>query len=298
MRYARLAEEAGFGFIFFSDHFHPWGHQQGHASFLWSVLGGVALSTSSIGLVSAVTCPILRWHPTALAQAASTVGAMSCGRFVLGLGTGERLNEGVTGYWPAFKERLERLEEMVYCLKSLWRGEEISHSGRYFTISKAQLFDAEAVPIALAASGHKAASLAGAVADAMIGLDISPGVIDAFKAAGGQKKPCWTQLSVCWAKSRREAVDTAYRLWPIVALEGARFAKLATPAEVSRACAGITKEDVSAAIVCGPDPDDYVRAIKECFVSGYQAVALHAIGPDQQGFLDFFRQELAPRLKL
>lgn len=296
VEYGRLAEQAGLSFLFISDHFHPWSFAQGRTSYLWSVVGALSQVTSSIDLVSAVTCPILRWHPTSLAQAALTAYQLSQGRFILGLGTGERLNEGVAGIWPPFSERLARLEEMVDLLRALWSGNQITHEGTYFHVERAQLFHTVAVPLALAASGPTSARLAGRLGDALIALGEDLAVLECFDAAGGQEKPRWTQLSVSWAPNREQAVRQAHHLWPVVALDGKRFAQLATPSDVERACANISADDVSAAIVCGPDPEPYIDAIKACFHGGFHGVALHAVGPDQKGFLRFFQQELAPRL--
>jgi coenzyme F420-dependent glucose-6-phosphate dehydrogenase len=296
IRYGTRAEEVGFSFLFVSDHFHPWNHQQGHASSVWPVLGSLCSNTSRALLISAVTCPILRFHMTTLAQAAATVQTLSEGRFVLGLGTGENLNEHIAGRgWPGFSERLDRLEEAVEFLRHLLTGEEVSRKGRYFTVERAQLFNAPAsMPVALAASGPRAAATAGRLGDALISLGDDPSTVEQFLTAGGQGKPKWTQISVCWANDLAEARRTAHRLWPVVALDDKLFAHLETPADFEKACAPITEEDVAAAIVCGPDPLRYRAAINACLAAGFDGVALHQIGPDQEGFFDFWQRELKP----
>lgn len=279
-----------------SDHFHPWNSQLGHSSSIWPVLGALSVSTSRALLVSAVTSPILRFQPTTLAQAASTVCQLSKGRFVFGLGTGEKLNEHIAGQgWPRFDERLERLEEFVLLLRDLLGGSEVTHRGKHFTVEKARLYDApENLPLALAASGPRAARLAGQIGDALISLGADAEVVRDFETAGGQGKPRLTQLSVCWGRDRVQARREAHRLWPIVALEGKAFAQLSTPEDVERACQSITEEEVGAAIVCGPDPLEYRQAIDECLAAGFDGVALHQIGPDQGGFFSFWQRELKP----
>lgn len=295
VRHGCLAEEAGFSFLFVSDHFHPWNRQQGHGSCVWPVLGSLCTCTSKAWLVNAVTCPILRFHITTLAQAASTVQTLSEGRFILGLGTGENLNEHVTGDgWPVFSERLERLEEAVELLRDLLGGHEVTRRGKYFAVERAQLFDApDNLPMALAASGPRAAALAGRLGDALISLGDDGSTVRGFEQAGGQGKPKLTQVSVCWAEDEAEARRTAHRLWPLVALDGALFAHLETPADFEAACQGISEEDVAAAIVCGSDPARFRAVVDDCLAAGFDGVALHQIGPDQDGFFKFWQNELA-----
>ena len=292
------AEQIGFDFLFVSDHFHPWNRQQGHGSAVWPVLGALAHATHRVELISAVCCPVLRWHPTALAQSAATVATLSGGRFTLGLGTGELLNEHITGLeFPSYSERAARLTEAVAQIRELWKGEEVTLQGRYFTTHRAQLFDPPTfLPIAIAASGPKSARLAAEIGDGLIGLSDDPEVVELFTRASNRSLPKRTQISVCWGEDQLEAEQLAHRLWPVVALEGTQFANLRTPAEVEQACSEIRREDVAAAIVCGPNPAPYLEAIESCRLAGYDGVALHQIGPDQSGFFDFWQRELRPRL--
>ena len=290
------AERVGFDFLFVSDHFHPWSHQQGHSPAVWPVLGALAHATSKVRLVSAVCCPVVRWHPTTLAQSACTVAQMSGGRFMLGLGTGELLNEHVTGApFPPYPERAARLAEAVEQIRELASGREVTREGRFFTTQRAQIFEAfPELPIAIAASGPKSAQLAGRLGDGLIGLADDPAVVESFVNSGGARKPRLTQLSVCWGHDRGKAEQLAHRLWPIVALEGNRFAELRTPSEVEKACQSVRVDEVAAAIVCGPDPQAYRQAIDSCLQAGYDGVAFHQIGPDQNGFLEFWSRELRP----
>ena len=284
------AEAAGFGFCFLSDHFHPWNFHQGHSSYLWSVLGALASQTERMALVSAVVCPILRMHPTTLAQAASTVYHLSEGRFHLGLGTGESLNESILGEgFPPFEERLNRLAEAVGAVRELLEGECVTWTGEYFRVEKAQLFDpAPELKIFLAASGERAARFATRKGDGLICLGARPELAQIFDC----EKPRLTQLSVCWGVSREKAATMAHHFFPEVAMPGTLFTRLSTPADFSRAAASVSVEDVAASIVCGPDPGSYLEAITDCLEAGFDGVALHQIGPDQEGFLDFWEREL------
>lgn len=292
VRYGALAEEAGLGFLFVSDHFHPWNFEQGHSSNVWPVLGALSQSTSRVGLVSAVTCPIQRIHPTTLAQAASTLHHLSEGRFVLGLGTGEALNEAVVGEgFPAFPERLERLTEAVSHLRALLTGREVDLSGEYFTTQRAQLFDAvEDLPILCAAGGARSAKLAGELADGVITLGCRPELTESLPSS----HVCLAQLSVCWAPELQQAVQTAHRVFPEVAMEGDLFTRLSHPADYREAARGVTVDDVRASIVCGPDPAPYLQELRLCLEAGYDGVALHQIGPCQTEFLDFLKGEILP----
>jgi len=297
VRNARLAEKAGFGFFFISDHFHPWTVEFGYSSYLWSLLGALSTVTQNTGLVSAVTCPILRVHPTTLAQAASTVAHLSNGRFILGLGTGEKLNEDIVGgEFPAFPERLERLEEAMEHVRALLTGEEVSLEGHYFRTSRARLFDPHPdVPIFLAASGSRAATLASEKSDGLICLGARPRLRETFSARN--RGPAVAQLSVCWAEDEWKAAELARAVFPQVAMPGTLFAELSTPEQFEQAAHSITVDDVRAAIVCGPSPQPYLQAIEECFESGFQAVAIHQIGPDQQGFFKFWERVLGPAIE-
>jgi G6PDH family F420-dependent oxidoreductase len=290
---AQKAEAIGLGFVFVSDHFHPWNENQGRSSNSWPLLGALAQTTRKIGLVSAVTCPIFRLHPTTLAQSASTVFQLSEGRFVLGLGTGEYLNEGIVGGgWPSHAERLERLVEFVDQTRELLGGGEVNRQGKYYRTEGATLFDsAPDLSIYFAASGPKVVASAREKADGLICLGARPEL-----AANFANGPCVAQISVCWAEEHEVAVRTAHRHFPEVAMPGNLFSRLRTPAQFSRAAQDISLQDVEACIACGPEPEPYLAALEDCFESGFQAVAIHQIGRDQDGFLRFWQEQLYPRL--
>jgi G6PDH family F420-dependent oxidoreductase len=218
VRHARLAEEAGFRFALISDHYHPWVTQQGHSLFVWAVIGGIAQATQRLRLGTGVTCPLMRYHPAIVAQAAATSGAMMQGRFFLGVGSGENLNEHILGqHWPMPNVRLEMLEEAVEIIRLLWRGGEQSYRGAYYTVEKAQVFTLpeQPVPLYVAAAGKKAAEMAGRIGDGLIGTSPKQEVIDQFQQAGGMGKPRYGQLTVCWARTDAEARRTAFEWWPV-----------------------------------------------------------------------------------
>src|SRR3989440_9614363 len=209
VRFAQRAEEAGFSFALISDHYHPWTRKQGQSPFVWSVIGAIAATTRKLRLGTGVTCPTIRIHPAIIAQAAATAAAMMPGRFFLGVGAGENLNEHVVGErWPSAAERKEMLEEAVAIIRLLWEGGNKSHRGDHFTVQNARVFTLpqKLPPIYVAAGGEKMAELAARIGDGLITAGDEEVVIKKFNAKGGKRKPKYSQLTVCWAKSEKEAV--------------------------------------------------------------------------------------------
>jgi G6PDH family F420-dependent oxidoreductase len=299
VRNARLAEQAGFEFALISDHYHPWVDRQGHSPFVWSVLGGIAEATQRIRLGTGVTCPIIRIHPAIIAQAAATVASMLPGRFFLGLGTGENLNEHVLGdRWPEPSVRLEMLEEAVDVIRRLWSGEVTSHRGEYYTVDEARIYTLPdgLPPILLAADGEKAAELGGEIGDGLIGVAPKPELIESFENAGGAGKPCYGQITVCWAASLEEAQRTAHEFWPTSGLRGNLNWGVKTPKLFEQAVKTVRQEDVAESIVCGPDVGRYVQQVRAFVEAGFDYVYFHQVGPDQDGFIDFFAGALRPKI--
>jgi len=297
---ARRAEEVGFSFAMISDHYHPWVDKQGQAAFVWSVLGGVAHATSRLVVGTAVTCPTLRIDPTIVAQAAATTAAMFPGRFIFGVGTGERLNEHVLGqHWPPSDVRRDMLEEAVEVIRALWSGEQVDHDGDYYTVENARLYTRpdEPPPIFVAASGKKAGELAGQIGDGMIGLEPDRELLEAFANAGGRGKPRYAEANVCWAADEATARKTALEWWPNAGLPGELSTELATPAHFEQAATLVTEETLAESIVCGPDPERHVAKLREYLKAGYDHVWVHQIGPDQEGFFRFYEREVLPKLR-
>ena len=297
VRNARLAEEAGFTFALISDHYHPWVDSQGHSPFVWSVIGGIAQATERLRLGTGVTCPMIRIHPAIIAQAAATSAAMMPGRFFLGVGSGENLNEHILGdRWPAADQRLGMLEEAVEVIRLLWQGGSQTHRGKYYTVENARIYTLpeELPPIAVAASQPNAAEVAGRLGDAFVGVSPQAELVEKFEQAGGAGKPRYGQVHVCWAESEEEAKRTAYESWPNAGLKGPLSQELAFPDHFEQACQMVTPDDVAESTVLGPDPAAYREKIAEYLEAGYDHVYVHQVGPNQEGFIRFAERELIP----
>ena len=300
VRNARRAEDAGFSFALVSDHFHPWLDSQGHSPFVWSVVGGIAQATERLRLGTGVTCPLVRMHPALVAQAAATCAAMMPGRFFLGVGTGENLNEHVLGdRWPAPDERLELLEEAIELIRELWRGETTTHRGRAYTVDRARIYTLPEEPpeIAVAAVAPQAAELAGRLGDMFVSTAPDESVVARFEEGGGRGKPKLGMVHVCWSETRERAVEIAYEIWPNSALTGPLNTELATPEDFAGAVETLTKEDVAKTVTHGPDVEPYVEEVRKFADAGYDHVYFHQVGRDQEGFLRFWEQKLRPALE-
>jgi coenzyme F420-dependent glucose-6-phosphate dehydrogenase len=298
IRYAAQAEEAGFAYALISDHFHPWVDKQGHSPFVWSVIGGIAQATERLRIGTGVTCPTIRIHPAIIAQAAATSAAMLPGRFFLGVGTGENLNEHVLGdRWPEAEVRLEMLEEAIEVIRLMWQGGYQSHHGRHYTVEEARIYTLpdELPPIYVAASKPNAAELAGRAGDGLVSVAPDAELVERFDSAGGAGKPKFGQVHVCWAEREEEAKRTAFESWPNAGITGALSQELALPRHFEDAAEMVTEDDVAEKIVCGPDPDRYFEQIQQYVDAGFDHVYLHQVGPDQEGFFRFAEQEILPR---
>jgi G6PDH family F420-dependent oxidoreductase len=298
VRLARLAEESSFSFALISDHFHPWTDRQGHSPFVWSVIGAIAAVTRTLELGTAVTCPTTRIHPALVAQAAATCALLMDGRFFLGLGTGENLNEHIVGQgWPETEVRQERLLEAVQVIRLLWEGGNKSHHGRHFTVENARLYSRPETPppLLLAVGGPRSADLAGSVADGMVGTDPSAELIGRFDRAGGAGKPRYAELTVCWNKSEAAGRRLAKEVWPTAAMESSLSWELPLPAHFEAVAELVTEDGVAESIICGPDPKRHLAAIAKYVDAGYDHICIHQVGPDQAGFMRFYEREILPR---
>jgi coenzyme F420-dependent glucose-6-phosphate dehydrogenase len=296
---ARRAEELGFEFAMISDHFHPWVDAQGSSPFVWSVIGGIAQATERIRLGTGVTCPTIRIHPAIVAHAAATSAALMPGRFFLGVGSGENLNEHILGdHWPAPDERLELLEEAIEVMRLLWQGGYQTHRGRHYVVENARLYTLpdEPVQIAVAAAKEHAAELAGRVGDAFVNTAPDREPIEIFERAGGKDKPKYGQITVCWAKTEDEGAKTVHRIWPTAGLGGDLSYELPLPRHFEQATENVMPDELKEKVTVGPDPDAYLDEIREMEQVGYTHVYVHQIGRDQEGFFRFWKDELAPRL--
>jgi G6PDH family F420-dependent oxidoreductase len=301
VRHARRAEAIGFSYALISDHFHPWVDAQGHSPFVWSVLGAIAHNTTTLRVGTGVTCPTMRTHPAIIAHAAATVAAMMPGRFFLGVGTGENLNEHILGgRWHAFDIRAEMLEEAVEVIRLLWQGGEQSHYGKHYTVENARLYTLPDVlpEIMVAAAGPKAAALAGRIGDGLVNFAPDAEVVQAFEAEGagseGSSRPKYGQLTVCWAEDEAQARQTALHYWAFSALKGELHQELPTPSHFEQAVALVTEEHIAEAVICGNDPDAHLQGIQKFVDAGYDHVYVHQVGPDQEGFFNFYQRHILP----
>ena len=297
VEHARRAEESGFAFALISDHFHPWVDEQGESPFVWSVLGGIALATRRLRIGTGVTCPLIRIHPAIVAQAAATAGAMLPGRFFLGVGTGENLNEHVLGdRWPPTFVRREMLREAIELMRDLWSGELTSWDGSHYTVENARIYTLpdEPIEIMVAAGGTEAAELAGKFGDGLVVTEPDADLVSAFEESGGEGKERFAQVTVCWAADENDAVETALRIWPNGGLAGTLAQELPLPSHFEQAAVMVTKETIAEMVACGPDPDRHREAIQEYVDAGFDRIYVHQVGPDQDGFMRFYEREVMP----
>ena len=300
IRNAALAEDAGLEFALISDHYHPWVDAQGHSAFVWTVLGGIARETSTLEVGTGVTCPMIRIHPAIIAQAAATTADLFEGRFFLGLGTGENLNEHILGdHWPIYDDRREMLIESIEIMRGLWEGKLFSHSGDHYVVENARIYTLPAKPprIVIAAGGPESARMAAAQGEGLIVTSPEAKVLDAFRSAGGRDKPIYGQVTVCWAASEDEAQKTAHRIWPNAGVPGDLSWELALPEHFEQAATLVTPESLAEHMPMGPDPQRYIDAVREYIDAGVENIYIHQVGPDQAGFIRFWTDELQPALE-
>ncbi|MFE2991074.1 TIGR03557 family F420-dependent LLM class oxidoreductase [Streptomyces sp. NPDC059262] len=295
------AERAGFDFSVTSDHYFPWLPSQGHAPYAWSVLGAGAQATERIGLMTYVTCPTVRYHPAVVAQKAATMQLLSGGRFRLGLGSGENLNEHVVGAgWPSPEVRLTMLEEAVVIIRALFTGENLNHQGEHFEVANARLWDLPGTPppVGVAVSGGRSCAVAGRLADLVIATEPKPELIHAFDRHGGTGKPRVGQIPVCYDTDRDAAIARAHDQfrwsvggWPV-------NAELPAPSSFEGATQYVTPQDMAQAIPCGDDVDDFVDAVRRYTEAGFTEVAVVQVGGEhQRPFIDWAAKELLPALR-
>ncbi|HEX2259226.1 MAG TPA: TIGR03557 family F420-dependent LLM class oxidoreductase [Actinomycetota bacterium] len=295
--FARRAEEAGFSFALISDHFHPWLDVQGHAPFVWSVLGGIARATEKLQVGTGVTAPLLRIHPAIIAQAAATVATMMPGRFFLGVGTGENLNEHVVGRgWPPFLVRLGMLSEAIDVIRELWEGGVSGHRGKHFTVEGARIFDLpdEAPALLMAASGEDSARLAGQKADGLISVAADPGVIAAFDGAGGMGKPRYVKLTVCFDEDEEEARRLVRETWPMSGIPGRLMSELRLPTDFGEVADVLTADRALKGTLCSRDAEAHIGHLNKALEAGFDHIYVHQVGPKQEEFFNFYEKQVIP----
>jgi G6PDH family F420-dependent oxidoreductase len=300
------AEQAGFDFSVISDHYQPWLESQGHSGYAWSILGAAAQATERIGLMSFVTCPILRYHPAVVAQKAATVQILSGNRFRLGLGAGENLNEHVVGEgWPSVGVRHAMLSEAVDIIAALFENDgegngRVNYRGKYFDVESAKLWDLPdvRVPIGVAVSGPDSCELAGRKADLMVAVEPEAELAERFGRAGGGGKSRVGQVAIAYDPDKDAAIKRAHEQFRWFGLGWKVNADLPNPDSFEGATQFVTPEQVAEALSCGPDLDEHVEAVKAFIDAGFDEVAIVQIGGDtQEQFTAWAEKELLPALR-
>jgi G6PDH family F420-dependent oxidoreductase len=301
VRDVELAEQAGFDFAVISDHYFPWLDSQGHSPYAWSVLGAAAQATDRIPLMTYVTCPIRRYHPAVVAQKAATMQLLADGRFTLGLGAGENLNEHIIGgQWPIATHRHEMLAEAVQIIRSLWHGEYVTYRGKYFDVPSAKIWDLPDTPpqIAIAASGPASCRMAGKQADALVAVQPDPHLGEMFDQAGGKGKPRIGQIALAYDTDEQAAIKRAVEQFRWFTGGWRVNAELPLPSSFEVASKTVRAEDVAAQMPCGPHLQRHVSGIRDFEAAGFTHIALVQVGADsQESFISWAAEELLPSLR-
>lgn len=294
---ARAAEEAGFQALWISDHFHPWNNEQGNSPLVWSVIGAIS-QVCNLHVTTAVTCPTTRVHPAIVAQAAGTCAEMLEGRFTLGVGTGEALNESIMGEpWPTLDVRLEMLEEAVGLIRELWKGEVVSHRGRHYTVDHARIYNVPDVPpeIFVSGFGPKAIDVAARIGDGYIGTSPDSELLGRFRAAA-DGLPAQAGCKVAYALTKEEGWKHAHRLWPNAGLPGELAQILPTPEHFEQATELVTMDSTRDSVVAGDDPEDHLDQIRKYADAGYDELYIANMGPHYLEMIDFYGNHVLPKV--
>ena len=301
LRLVQLAEAAGFDCAMSSDHFRPWGEAQGQSGFAWSWLGAALQATRlPFGVISA---PGYRYHPAILAQAAATLCEMFAGRLWLALGSGQRLNEDITGLpWPEKAERNARLRECADIIRALFRGETVTHHGRV-TLVDGKLYSRPATPPLMlgAAVTEATAEAVGSWADGLLTISAKPDqlrkVVEAFRRGGGEGKPLFMQVGLNWAPSEAEALQGAHEQWRTNVLGGEVNWELRSPADFDTATRFVRPEDMRESVLISSDPGQHAAWLAEFIEIGFEELQLHQVGRNQHSFIDAFGAKVLPQLR-
>jgi G6PDH family F420-dependent oxidoreductase len=301
---ARWAEQAGFDSLWISDHFHPWNDAQGESPFVWSMIGAVS-QACALPITTAVTCPTIRMHPAIVAHAAATSAVLTNGGFVLGVGSGEALNEHVIGArWPDVEVRLAMLEEAVEVMRALWSGDFVDHHGQHYTVENARIYTLpdSPPPVYVSGFGPRAAAVAGRIGDGYITTSPEQDLIKQFRDAGGDGKPVQAGYKVCWGPDDDACIDTAHRLWGNSGLPGELAQILPSPRHFEQATQLVPRESTADSIAFGADVDRHVEAFRPFAEAGIDVVHISQMGGAEQatsaeGFFEFYRDQVLPRLR-
>ncbi|MEV6814594.1 TIGR03557 family F420-dependent LLM class oxidoreductase [Micromonospora sp. NPDC051296] len=296
---ARAAERAGFEGLWISDHYHPWTDAQGQSPFVWSMIGALS-QVCRLPVTTAVTCPTVRIHPAVLAQAVATSAVLHSGRFVLGVGSGEALNEHILGGpWPQAGLRLEMLEEAVEVMRKLWRDGFVNHYGRHYRVEHARIYTRPETPppVYVSAFGPKAVDLAARIGDGFVNTTPDAESVRRFRAHGGGDKPCQAGFKAAYAPTVQEGVRLAYQRWPISAIPGELLQVLPSPHHFEQAARLVDPQAMRTTFVCGNDAEAHLAKIDAYAKAGFDEVYVANTGPNWPGLLDLYQREVLPRLR-
>jgi G6PDH family F420-dependent oxidoreductase len=297
VRQARLAEEAGFHGLWISDHYHPWNDAQGESAFVWSVIGALSQATT-LPVTTAVTCPTIRTHPAIIAHAAATAQVMLAGRFSLGVGSGEALNEHILGdRWPAAQERLDMLADAVEIMRELWRGEVVTMSTDHYDVEHARIYTLPDTPppVIVSGFGPRAVGLAGRIGDGFATVMPDADAVRSFRDSGGGRKVVQGGTKVCFGPDEAEAVKTVHRIWPNESLPGELAQVLPTPEHFEQASQLVTEEMIAEAVPCGPDIERHAARIQEYAQAGVDELYIQQVGGGHEAFFEAFARDILPR---
>jgi coenzyme F420-dependent glucose-6-phosphate dehydrogenase len=308
--YAIAAEQAGFESIDASDHFHPWS-DAGQASFIWSWLGAVAARTSKIELGTGLTCPILRYHPSVIAQAAATMGVLAPGRFYLAVGTGEALNEySATGEWPGYIERQERLGEAIDLIRELWKGQPVTWNGKYYKTRKARLYTlpSQPVPLYISSLVPGSAAFAGKYGDGLLTVggeapehyrQMLANFEQAARQAGKDpdKMPRLIELTVGYSEDAQAEISEHLKYWAGASVPAMYDQKLYTPAMSQQNGAVVNAETLKKKGLFSANPDEHAQFLRKYRELGFSHIYVHYSGPDQKRFLERYGRDVLPRAR-
>jgi G6PDH family F420-dependent oxidoreductase len=296
---AKRAEAAGFDALWISDHYHPWNDEQGESPFVWGVIGALSEATS-LPVSTAVTCPTVRMHPAVVAQASATAAVQLDGRFVLGVGSGEALNEHILGdNWPSVGVRQEMLEEAVGIIRRMHEGGEISHHGKHYEVQEAQVYTRpeQPVPIYVSGFGPKGVELAARIGDGY-SISMPDGeLVKQFRDAGGGDKPVQGGTKVCWDRDPDAALKTAHRLWGNEGLPGQTSQLLPRPKDFAALMSLVPPETVAESVACGPDPEKHIAQVRKYVDADIDEVYVQQIGPDMDGFFGAWERDVLPQVR-
>lgn len=294
------AQQAGFADLWISDHFHPWNDEQGHSGFVWATIGAIAQAAPGMAVATAVTCPTVRTHPAIIAQAAATAAVLLDGRFTLGVGTGEALNEHILGdRWPSAPERREMLEEAVEVIRLLWSGGVQSYRGDHYEVDHARIYDLpdELPKILVSGFGPQAIKLAAEIGDGFVTVEPDAEAVEQFRSQARDGTLVGGGLKVCYDADEQRAKETVHRLWPNEALPGELAQILPTPAHFEQASELVSEDAASENVPCGPDPEQHIDAIRAYEKAGFDELYVQQIGSNQDEFFRAYAEQVLPQVQ-